>query len=72
MNIIRAKNGQHKLKINNSLMSFKMMENIGNFLEACQELGVSKFDLFQTVDLYEGENISQVVNDIYALGRKVS
>lgn len=36
------------------------MENIGFFLDACVNFGVPKADLFQTVDLYEGENIPQV------------
>jgi len=41
-------------------MAFKMMENIGKFLEFCDTLGVPKTDLFQTVDLYENQNIPQV------------
>lgn len=36
------------------------MENIGKFLEFCDELGVPKSDIFQTVDLYEGQNIPGV------------
>ncbi len=36
------------------------MENIGTFLDYCSELGVVKTDLFQTVDLYEAENIPLV------------
>ena len=36
------------------------MENIGNFLSACELFGMKKTDLFQTVDLYEGTNIPQV------------
>ena len=36
------------------------MENIGKFLEFCDQLGVPKTDVFQTVDLYEGQNIPQV------------
>lgn len=36
------------------------MENIGNFLAACETFGLTKQDLFQTVDLYEGVNIPQV------------
>ena len=57
-------------KINESKMAFKQMENIGKFLDACEKLGLNKIDLFQTVDLYEGQNIPQVVNGIFALGRK--
>lgn len=50
--------------------AFKMMENINNFLETCEGIGCKKFDLFQSVDLYESQNIPQVVNGIMALGRK--
>jgi len=57
-------------KINTGTMSFKQMENINNFLSGCEALGCKKMDLFQTVDLYEAQNIPQVVNGIIALGRK--
>ena len=53
-------------------MAFKMMENIGNFLDSAYAYGVPKLDMFQTVDLYEGANMPQVINGIHALGRKVS
>ena len=36
------------------------MENIGFFLSFCDELGVPKSDIFQTVDLYESQNIPGV------------
>jgi len=36
------------------------MENINNFLSGCEAIGVKKVDLFQTVDLFEGQNIPQV------------
>lgn len=58
-------------KINESKMAFKMMENIGNFLDGCVAYGLTKTDIFQTVDLYEAVNIPQVINGIHALGRKV-
>ena len=57
-------------KINTGKMAFKQMENIGNFLSACEAIGCSKLDLFQTVDLFEANNIPQVVNGIFAAGRK--
>ena len=57
-------------KINQSKMAFKMMENIGNFLDSCSQYTMQKSDLFQTVDLYEDANMTQVVNTIHALGRK--
>ena len=44
-----------------TVLTYKIqMENIGNFLSACEAYGVPKSDLFQTVDLYEGQNIPQV------------
>ena len=57
-------------KVNNSKMAFKMMENIGNFLSACERYGLKKADMFQTVDLYEEQNMAQVVLALHALGRK--
>ncbi|RDD37004.1 Muscle-specific protein 20 [Trichoplax sp. H2] len=58
------------IKYNVSKMAFKMMENIGLFLESTYELGVPKIDMFQTVDLYDGTNIPQVLNGIIAYERK--
>ena len=52
-------------KINTGKMAFKLMENISNFLEAATRYGVAKTDLFQTVDLYEAENIPQVSLTLY-------
>ena len=57
-------------KVNQSKMAFKMMENIGNFLTACERFGLMKADLFQTVDLFEAQNMPQVVVALHALGRK--
>ncbi|XP_005111388.1 myophilin [Aplysia californica] len=57
-------------KTNTSKMPFLQMENISKFLEGCEALGVSKTDLFQTVDLFDKVNMVQVINGIYALGRK--
>lgn len=60
------------VKFNTMKVPFKQMENINNFLSACEKYGVAKTDLFQTVDLYEKQNLWQVVLCIFALGRKVS
>ena len=51
-----------------SRMPFKQMENIGNYLSACTKLGVPAPDSFQTVDLFEGKNMVQVINQIHRLG----
>ena len=48
------------------------MENIGTFLSGCEDYGLKKTDLFQTVDLYEEQNLPQVIATIHALGRRVS
>ena len=57
-------------KINDSKMAFKMMENIGNFLDATTAYGLKREDAFQTVDLYEDANMPQVINAIHSLGRQ--
>ena len=68
-NVINKLGGNIK-RINSSAMVFKQMENIGNFLDGCEKMGVANSDLFQTVDLYEGQNMPQVINGLHALGRK--
>ncbi|KAG0008499.1 hypothetical protein BGZ80_003367 [Entomortierella chlamydospora] len=50
---------------------FDQMENISNFLNAAKQLGVQSSDLFQTVDLYEGKDMTQVVSTILTLERVV-
>jgi len=47
-------------KVNSSKMAFKQMENISKFTDAIEKYGMKKQDKFQTVDLYEGQNMSQV------------
>lgn len=59
-------------KINESGGQFKMMENVNNFQKALKEYGVPDQDVFQTVDLFEKKDISQVTNTFFALGRAVS
>lgn len=54
-------------KINTGNLAFKQMENINKFLEAARALGVRAADLFQTVDLYEGANMTQVCGRCNAL-----
>jgi len=48
------------------------MENIQLFLNFCESYGVPKTGLFQTVDLYEGRNLPQVLNCIQQLGTEVA
>lgn len=56
-------------KINTSGGQFKEMENINNFLTAIKAYGVPIHDLFQTADLYEKKQVSQVSTTLFALGR---
>ncbi|KAJ3023682.1 UNVERIFIED_CONTAM: Muscle-specific protein 20 [Siphonaria sp. JEL0065] len=58
-----------QVKINSSKMPFKQMENINNFLQAAEKMGVNRHELFQTVDLFEAKNMVQVIDSIYALSR---
>lgn len=36
-------------------MAFKQMEKISLFLQAAEDYGVTTTDIFQTVDLWEGD-----------------
>ncbi|XP_020915419.1 muscle-specific protein 20 isoform X2 [Exaiptasia diaphana] len=49
--------------------AFKMQENISNFLKACEANGVDRVHIFQTVDLYEKQNVGQVISCLQALSR---
>lgn len=58
-------------RVQESKMAFKCMENINSFLEAAKTFGVPSQELFQTVDLWERQNLNAVVICLQALGRKV-
>ena len=70
INALNPPSKQIKFNDREKLMPFKMMENIGFFLNACEEYGCTKLDLFQTTDLYDNQNMHQVICAIHALGRK--
>ncbi|KPP76399.1 smooth muscle cell-specific protein SM22 alpha-like [Scleropages formosus] len=55
-------------KIQTSSMAFKQMEQISQFLHAAERYGVSKTDMFQTVDLWEGKDLAAVQRTLMALG----
>uniref|UniRef100_A0A1B6CS28 Transgelin n=1 Tax=Clastoptera arizonana TaxID=38151 RepID=A0A1B6CS28_9HEMI len=57
-------------KINQTTMAFKCMENIDAFLKNAKELGVPTQETFQTVDLWERQNLNSVVICLQSLGRK--
>lgn len=58
--------------IDGAKMAFKQMELINKFIDACKALGVPDHEAFATVDLYEEQNMNQVITCISALMRKVS
>ncbi|KAK7045906.1 Transgelin-3 [Halocaridina rubra] len=63
------KPGQVK-KIQTSKMAFKCMENINMFVEGAKACGVPSQETFQTVDLWERQNLNAVVICLQSLGRK--
>lgn len=46
------------------------MENINNFTNGAKVCGVTDSECFQTVDLWERQNLNSVVICLQALGRK--
>lgn len=58
-------------KINESKMAFKCMENLTGFVAVCmKEFGVPNQETFQSVDLWERQNLNAVVICLQSLGRK--
>jgi len=57
-------------KIQTSAMAFKCMENINAFTVGAKACGVSDSEAFQTVDLWERQNLNSVVICLQSLGRK--
>lgn len=58
-------------KVNESKMAFKCMENISAFLDTAKAFGVPVQETFQSVDLWERQNLNSVVICLQSLGRKV-
>lgn len=56
-------------KFKQSGPAFLLMENIQTFLAAIKKYGVPDEEVFQTPDLFEARNISQVTLCLYALAR---
>nr|AGQ03775.1 transgelin-2 [Bufo japonicus formosus]AGQ03776.1 transgelin-2 [Bufo japonicus formosus] len=55
-------------KIQTSTMAFKQMEQVSQFLKACERYGIAAADLFQTVDLWEGKDMATVQRTLMNLG----
>ena len=55
-------------KTNQGAMPFVQRENIVQYLSACKAKGMRETDLFVTGDLFEGNNLLVVVDNICALG----
>ncbi|XP_028839267.1 transgelin-like [Denticeps clupeoides] len=55
-------------KTQSSPMAFKQMEQISQFLNAAERYGITKTDMFQTVDLWEGKDLAAVQRTLMALG----
>ncbi|XP_029483826.2 transgelin-2-like [Oncorhynchus nerka] len=55
-------------KIQSSGMAFKQMEQISQFLNASEKYGITKTDMFQTVDLWEGKDLAAVQRTLMTLG----
>ena len=51
-------------------MPFKQMETIGVFIQAVKNYGVSEKDCFVTLDLFEANDLAQVISTLFALDRK--
>lgn len=51
--------------------SFVQMENICYFIENARSLGVPDSENFQTIDLFEGKNMKQVMHCLYSLSRNL-
>mmetsp|Transcript_27250 Transcript_27250/g.83662 ORF Transcript_27250/g.83662 Transcript_27250/m.83662 type:complete len:302 (-) Transcript_27250:413-1318(-) len=58
-------------KINKSSMPFMQMENVSSFVRAVKAFGVNESDCFDTVDLYNGQDIGKVVQTMYAFGSHI-
>ncbi|KAM6970487.1 transgelin-2-like [Aplochiton taeniatus] len=68
--LINSLSGDNKpfKKIQSSGMAFKQMEQISQFLNAAEKYGLTKTDMFQTVDLWEGKDMAAVQRTLMALG----
>lgn len=71
VNAVKPGSIPEKKYANPPTMSFKQMELIGLAIDKMKTLGVPDHEMFQTVDLYEAQNLHQVVISLSAVARKV-
>ena len=50
-------------------MPFRQIGNIAAYADAARRYGVPEPDMFVTVDLFEGKNVTAVVQNLHSLGR---
>ncbi|XP_053330735.1 transgelin-2 [Spea bombifrons] len=67
-NLINSLAPNSVAKVQKSGMAFKQMEQISQFLKACERYGVPATDLFQTVDLWEAKDLASVQRTLMNLG----
>ena len=48
---------------------FKQLDNINMYLNAVRKYGIREEDMFVSLDLYEANDLTQVISNIYALDR---
>nr|XP_039325113.1 transgelin-like [Saimiri boliviensis boliviensis] len=62
--------GLKSVKVSENLPSgvSKQMEQVAEFLKAAENYGVTKTNMFQTVDLFEGKDMAAVQRTLKALG----
>ncbi|XP_022081682.1 myophilin-like [Acanthaster planci] len=61
----------NKVKCDQGNAPFKMRANVESFIEGCKRFGLKEQELFQVNDLFEGKNLPQFTQCIYAIGRKL-
>lgn len=60
------------LKYKSSRMPFIQMENISFFLKACEIIGISHDEIFQTIDLYERKDPYQIIITLVSFSRRAN
>jgi transgelin len=59
-------------KVHDSQVAYKQIENIGNYIKACSQLGLPRQDTFDVPDLYNEKNLTLVLESIHRFARYVT